>query len=135
MHILYLFFDLSPLLKTLSQNLLQIGILHIYRIIINYNTILFLFRYVNAIYGRDRPKLQCENTEFNFCLYKIPRKFLHDIIGMKDDQFWNDIASLAVILFVLRIVGFYLLRWKLMASRYDFEKKSCQINVLRTHIR
>ncbi|GLV37364.1 uncharacterized protein CBL_10669 [Carabus blaptoides fortunei] len=69
--------------------------------------------FVGAIYGMNRPILHCP---VNYCHYKYPDKFL-DEIAMAGDQFWNDIIALLIILFALRTVAYYLLKWKLMAVR------------------
>ncbi|XP_017777768.1 PREDICTED: ATP-binding cassette sub-family G member 1 [Nicrophorus vespilloides] len=69
---------------------------------------------VGAIYGMERPTLDCPGEKY--CHYKYPTKFLKDI-DIKGDQFTNDIISLLIILFFLRIVAYVLLRWKLVAVR------------------
>lgn len=71
--------------------------------------------YVGAIYGLNRPNLDCKESEI-YCLYKSPRTFLNEIT-MEPDQFWNDIIGLIVILIIVRFAAYYFLRWKLMASR------------------
>ncbi|XP_011499597.1 PREDICTED: ATP-binding cassette sub-family G member 1 [Ceratosolen solmsi marchali] len=73
--------------------------------------------YVNAIYGLNRQTLACHNDDLDFCFYKDPRKFVKEIIAMSDDQFWNDIAALSFIVLAMRIVAYFLLRWKLLSSR------------------
>jgi hypothetical protein len=74
-------------------------------------------RYVNAIYGLNRQTLECHNDDLDFCFYKDPRKFVKEIIAMSDDQFWNDIAALSFIVLAMRVVAYFLLRWKLFSSR------------------
>lgn len=69
---------------------------------------------VGAIYGLERPTLDCPDDQY--CHYKYPTKFLNEI-SMRGDQFWNDIIALVLILFFLRIIAYVLLRWKLMAVR------------------
>lgn len=73
--------------------------------------------YVNAIYGLNRQPLECHNEDLDFCFYKDPRKFVKEIIAMRDDQFWNDIAALSFIVLMMRITAYYLLRWRLLSSR------------------
>lgn len=68
---------------------------------------------VGAIYGMDRATLDCPD---GYCHFKYPTKFL-EVIDMRGNQFWNDIIALTMILFVLRIVAYYCLRWKLNAVR------------------
>lgn len=69
--------------------------------------------FVGAIYGMDRPILDCP---VGYCHYRYPNKFLKEI-AMKGDQFWNDIIALVIILFTLRALAYFLLKWKLMAVR------------------
>ncbi|XP_058790529.1 ATP-binding cassette sub-family G member 4-like [Phymastichus coffea] len=73
--------------------------------------------YVNAIYGLNRGPLECHNDDLDFCYYKDPRKFLKDVVAMRDDQFWIDFGALSSIVIAMRLAAYYLLRWKLMASR------------------
>ncbi|KAG5306218.1 ABCG4 protein, partial [Acromyrmex insinuator] len=72
--------------------------------------------FVGAIYGLDRPILDCKEKGEFYCHYKYPSKFLSDI-SMKGDQFWNDIIALATILLITRCSAYLLLRWKLMSYR------------------
>ncbi|KAG5340176.1 ABCG4 protein, partial [Acromyrmex heyeri] len=72
--------------------------------------------FVGAIYGLDRPTLDCKEKGEFYCHYKYPSKFLSDI-SMKGDQFWNDIIALATILLITRCSAYLLLRWKLMSYR------------------
>lgn len=69
--------------------------------------------FVGAIYGMDRPILDCP---VGYCHYRYPQKFLNEI-SMRGDQFWNDIIALTIILFAMRILAYVLLKWKLMAVR------------------
>ncbi|KYN41879.1 ATP-binding cassette sub-family G member 4 [Trachymyrmex septentrionalis] len=72
--------------------------------------------FVGAIYGLDRPILDCKEKGEFYCHYKYPSKFLSDI-SMRGDQFWNDIIALATILLITRCSAYLLLRWKLMSYR------------------
>lgn len=69
--------------------------------------------FVGAIYGMNRPTLECP---VNYCHYRYPSQFLNEI-SMRGDQFWNDIIALVIILFTLRILAYFLLKWKLIAVR------------------
>lgn len=69
--------------------------------------------YVSAIYGYGRKVLDCMEQ---YCHYKFPDKFLHEI-AMTGDQFWNDVIALSVTLLILRVATYFLLRWKLRAMR------------------
>ncbi|XP_012063408.1 PREDICTED: ATP-binding cassette sub-family G member 4 [Atta cephalotes] len=72
--------------------------------------------FVGAIYGLDRPILDCKEKGEFYCHYKYPSKFLSDI-SMSGDQFWNDIIALATILLITRCSAYLLLRWKLISYR------------------
>ncbi|XP_008550685.1 ATP-binding cassette sub-family G member 4 [Microplitis demolitor] len=69
--------------------------------------------YIAAIYGRNRKNLECAEV---YCHYKKPKIFLNDI-AMRDDQFLNDVIALLIMLVATRTFAYYLLRWKLKASR------------------
>lgn len=71
---------------------------------------------VGAIYGYDRPILDCTEKNELYCHYKYPSKFLSDI-SMRGDQFWNDIIALSIILLITRCGAYILLRWKLTSFR------------------
>ncbi|KAL0103643.1 hypothetical protein PUN28_017727 [Cardiocondyla obscurior] len=72
--------------------------------------------FVGAIYGLDRPILECKEKGELYCHYKYPSKFLSDI-AMQGDQFWNDVIALATILLITRCGAYILLRWKLVSYR------------------
>lgn len=72
--------------------------------------------YIGAIYGLDRPVLDCKEKTELYCHYRYPSKFLSDI-AMQGDQFWNDIIALAVILIIIRCGAYICLRWKIMSYR------------------
>ncbi|XP_077271586.1 ATP-binding cassette sub-family G member 4 [Temnothorax americanus] len=72
--------------------------------------------FVGAIYGLDRPTLDCKEKGELYCHYKYPSKFLSDI-AMGGDQFWNDIIALVIILLITRCGAYILLRWKLVSYR------------------
>ncbi|XP_074026119.1 ATP-binding cassette sub-family G member 4 isoform X2 [Leptinotarsa decemlineata] len=69
---------------------------------------------VEAVYGLNRTTLECPEDEF--CRYKYPKEFL-EAIGVRADQFGNDVIALLIFLFVFRISSFVILRYKLMAIR------------------
>ncbi|KAJ0175433.1 hypothetical protein K1T71_008592 [Dendrolimus kikuchii] len=69
---------------------------------------------VGAVYGLERPHLDCDQAEY--CHYKYPRKFLEDV-AMSPDMFWWDVLALTAFVVVLRIAAFLLLKWKLTAVR------------------
>lgn len=72
--------------------------------------------FVGAIYGLDRPILDCKEKTEMYCHYKYPAKFLSDI-AMQGDQFWNDIIALVGILIIIRCGAYICLRWKIMSYR------------------
>lgn len=69
---------------------------------------------VGAIYGMERATIDC--PEDKFCIYKYPEHFIKSV-GVRGDQFWNDMIALGLTLFLLRGFAYVLLRWKLMAVR------------------
>ncbi|XP_059049583.1 ATP-binding cassette subfamily G member 4 [Achroia grisella] len=70
--------------------------------------------FIDAIYGNDREKLECE--EALYCHYRLPETFLKDI-AMVPNMFWWDVMALTIFLVVLRTAAFILLKWKLTAVR------------------
>ncbi|KAL6430154.1 hypothetical protein ACFW04_007724 [Cataglyphis niger] len=72
--------------------------------------------FVGAIYGFDRPILDCKEKGELYCHYRYPSKFLSDI-AMRGDQFWNDIIALSMILIITRCGAYLLLRWKIVSYR------------------
>ncbi|KAL0831096.1 hypothetical protein ABMA28_001969 [Loxostege sticticalis] len=70
--------------------------------------------FVGAIYGLDRPILDCKQAPY--CHYKYPRQFLAEV-SMSPDMFWWDVLALTVTVFTMRVAAFLLLKWKLNAVR------------------
>lgn len=66
-----------------------------------------------SIYGMDRAKLECD--EF-YCHYRKPQKFLEEL-SMEKAEYWFDATALIVIFLVLRIVTYFVLRWKIYSLR------------------
>ncbi|XP_062534757.1 ATP-binding cassette subfamily G member 4-like [Armigeres subalbatus] len=62
-----------------------------------------------AIFGYDRPKLECEET---YCHFVLPKKFLKEI-DMLSADFVEAVIALAVIFFVFRVAAFYVMRYRL----------------------
>lgn len=69
---------------------------------------------VGAIYGLNRETLDC--PEDQYCHYKYPKKFLEDV-GVRSDQFDNDVVALLIFLFVMRIAAYAVLKYKLLSVR------------------
>ncbi|KAB7499273.1 ATP-binding cassette sub-family G member 1, partial [Armadillidium nasatum] len=66
-----------------------------------------------AIYGYDRSNLHCSEA---YCHFKSPRKFLEEMdIGQM--TYWMDFLALFVFFILLRLIGYFVLRWKLKAER------------------
>ncbi|KAM0736709.1 ATP-binding cassette subfamily G member 4 [Formica fusca] len=72
--------------------------------------------FVGAIYGLDRPILDCKEKGGLYCHYRYPSKFLSDI-AMRGDQFWTDVIALSTILIITRCGAYLLLRWKIVSYR------------------
>lgn len=66
-----------------------------------------------SIYGYDRAKLDCNAM---YCHFKNPEKFLQEM-SMADANFWVDAAALAGIFIGLRIIAYFVLRWRLHSIR------------------
>ncbi|XP_030380667.1 ATP-binding cassette sub-family G member 1 [Scaptodrosophila lebanonensis] len=66
-----------------------------------------------AIYGMDRAKLQCSTI---YCHYRSPKKFLEEM-SMDNALFWVDAVALIGTFFALRIIAYFVLRWKLHMIR------------------
>lgn len=68
-----------------------------------------------AIYGLNRPKLECTVL---YCHFKYPKTFL-DQMSMKDDMtsYIIDVAVLCGLFILLRICAYFVLRIKLFQNR------------------
>lgn len=68
-----------------------------------------------AIYGLDRPKLQCNQM---LCIFRTPKKFL-DQLSLKDDlnTYLIDVAVLSSIFIFIRFCLFFVLKLKILANR------------------
>ncbi|XP_058453468.1 ATP-binding cassette subfamily G member 4-like [Malaya genurostris] len=62
-----------------------------------------------AIFGYDRPKLECEET---YCHFVLPKKFLKEI-NMLGADFVEAVIALLVIFLVFRVGAFYVMRYRL----------------------
>lgn len=68
-----------------------------------------------SIYGYDRKPLHCSEP---YCHYKKPNKFLEEMdIPTSDHWFWVDFLVLVLFFIILRLIGYFVLRWKLKAER------------------
>lgn len=66
-----------------------------------------------AVYGLGREKLECNEI---YCHHRNPAKFL-DEMSMSDANFWVDAAALGGIFIGLRIIAYFVLRWRLHSIR------------------
>lgn len=66
-----------------------------------------------SVYGLGREKLECNEI---YCHYRNPEKFLAEM-SMADANFWVDAAALAGIFVGLRVIAYFVLRWKLHSIR------------------
>ncbi|XP_075152458.1 ATP-binding cassette sub-family G member 4-like isoform X2 [Haematobia irritans] len=66
-----------------------------------------------SIYGMDRAKLQCDAM---YCHFRSPKKFLEEM-SMDQAEYWIDAVALIGIFIALRIVAYFVLRWKLHMIR------------------
>lgn len=63
----------------------------------------------NAIFGFDRPKLQCKQV---YCHYQIPSKFMK-MIDMHRSDFSTVVTILAIICISLRVAAFYIVSMRI----------------------
>lgn len=66
-----------------------------------------------SIYGMDREKLKCSEM---YCHFRSPKKFLEEM-SMDTSTYWIDAVSLIAIFIVLRVIAYFVLRWKVHSIR------------------
>ncbi|XP_018792137.1 PREDICTED: ATP-binding cassette sub-family G member 1 isoform X1 [Bactrocera latifrons] len=66
-----------------------------------------------SIYGMDRAKLECHEM---YCHFRSPKKFLEEM-SMDNAEYWIDAVALLGTFVVLRIIAYFVLRWKLHLIR------------------
>ncbi|XP_043199881.1 ATP-binding cassette sub-family G member 1-like [Amphibalanus amphitrite] len=66
-----------------------------------------------AVYGFDREDMHCSVP---FCHYRSPKKFLKEL-DMLESDYWTDVLALSVMTVLLRLVGYFVLRYKLKLER------------------
>ncbi|XP_037958716.1 ATP-binding cassette sub-family G member 1-like [Teleopsis dalmanni] len=66
-----------------------------------------------SIYGMDRAKLQCSEM---YCHFRSPKKFLEEM-SMDTAVYWVDAVALIGTFIALRIIAYFVLRWKLHLIR------------------
>lgn len=66
-----------------------------------------------SVYGMDREKLECNQI---YCHFRSPKKFLEEM-SMSNANYWVDAGALFGIFIALRIIAYFVLRWKLHSIR------------------
>ncbi|KAB7507313.1 ATP-binding cassette sub-family G member 1 [Armadillidium nasatum] len=66
-----------------------------------------------SIYGFNREKLNCSEP---YCHFKSPEKFL-DTMDVGNIPYWANVLALFGYFLLLRVAGYFVLRWKLKAER------------------
>ena len=75
-----------------------------------------------AVYGFNREQLHCKfaNTTMEYkkeCAAFIDPKEVLKHKEMHEDNFWSDAAALTLIFIGLRVIAFFVLKWKLSSLR------------------
>lgn len=65
-----------------------------------------------AIYG-DRERLKCSEM---YCHYRDPKKILEQL-SMHKSEYWLDAVALVSIFLGLRVIAYFVLRWKIYSIR------------------
>ncbi|CAG0900898.1 unnamed protein product, partial [Darwinula stevensoni] len=68
---------------------------------------------MHCIYGYNRSDLLCNQP---FCQFKNPDKFLRQL-DLEDNVYWTDFWVLIFCNVVLRVLAYYVIRWKLHRSQ------------------
>lgn len=66
-----------------------------------------------SVYGMDREKMECNEM---YCHFRSPKKFLEEL-SMDKAEYWIDATALIGIFFALRIIAYFVLRWKIHSIR------------------
>uniref|UniRef100_A0A453YZG9 Uncharacterized protein n=2 Tax=Anopheles gambiae TaxID=7165 RepID=A0A453YZG9_ANOGA len=66
-----------------------------------------------SVYGMEREKLAC--TEI-YCHFRSPKKFLEEM-SMDNAEYWIDATALFGFFIALRVIAYFVLRWKLHSIR------------------
>lgn len=62
-----------------------------------------------AIFGYDRPRMDCDET---YCHFVLPKKFLKEV-DMLEADFVEAVIALGVIFFVFRVSAFYVMQYRM----------------------
>lgn len=65
-----------------------------------------------AIYGFNRPNMRCSEA---YCHFKSPVKFLEEF-DVRHSVYWIDLVALSVFFISLRLIAFFVLKWKLRSQ-------------------
>uniref|UniRef100_W8AYV5 ATP-binding cassette sub-family G member 1 n=1 Tax=Ceratitis capitata TaxID=7213 RepID=W8AYV5_CERCA len=66
-----------------------------------------------SIYGMDRATMECHEI---YCHFRFPKKFLEEM-SMDKAEYWIDAVALLGTFIALRIIAYFVLRWKLHLIR------------------
>ncbi|XP_054742326.1 ATP-binding cassette sub-family G member 1 isoform X1 [Anastrepha obliqua] len=66
-----------------------------------------------SIYGMDRAKMECHEM---YCHFRSPKKFLEEM-SMDQAEYWIDAVALLGTFIALRVIAYFVLRWKLHLIR------------------
>lgn len=66
-----------------------------------------------CVYGMDREKLECSKDD---CQFVDPQQYLK-AMSMDQSTFWHDAVALIGIFIGLRIIAYFVLRWKVHSIR------------------
>lgn len=67
---------------------------------------------MTAVYGFNRTSLNCSQA---FCHFKTPSNFLEEM-DMDEVNVWFDLIVLVVYLIVLRLLGYFMLKWSVYSN-------------------
>jgi hypothetical protein len=66
---------------------------------------------VQAIYGFDRPPLECSEDIRQMCVFSDPKTMLNEL-DVADAKIYIDVIILCVFFFVFRLMCYGVLRWR-----------------------
>lgn len=66
-----------------------------------------------AIFGYDRPKMDCEEV---YCQFVLPKKFMKEI-DMHNGNYGQATTALIIIFLIFRVLAFYIMRYRLRNKR------------------
>lgn len=69
-----------------------------------------------SVYGMDRKNLKCSKGNDDDCRFQNPKKIL-EAMSMDHYKYWHNVVALLGIFIGLRIVAYFVLRWKIHSIR------------------